>query len=65
MARNQNKSVKFDLENLEGRNLTTSLNGAASLAVAASPPAAEVSTNVAQQMMATHNYAVQTGFFLR
>jgi hypothetical protein len=64
MARKQDKSVKLSLENLEGRNLTTSLGAAASIA-AVSPPPAQVSTNLAQNMMATHNYEVQTGFFMR
>jgi hypothetical protein len=64
MAR-QDKSLKLSLENLEGRNLTTSF-GATSVAIAAvSPPPAQVSTNLAQLTMATHNYALQTGFFMR
>ena len=64
MAR-QDKSLKLSLENLEGRNLTTSL-GAASIAISAiTPPPAQVSVNLEQQTMATHNYALQTGFFMR
>ena len=63
MAR-QDKSLKLSLENLEGRNLTTSL-GAASIAISAiTPPLAQVSVNL-EQTMATHNYALQTGFFMR
>jgi len=64
MARHD-KSLKLSLENLEGRNLTTSL-GAASVALAAIPqPPAQVSANPTQLTMATHNYAMQTGFFMR
>lgn len=61
MAR-QDKSLKLSLENLEGRNLTTSL-AAASAAI--SQPPAQVSTNLTQLTMATHNYQMQTGFFMR
>jgi hypothetical protein len=64
MAR-QDKSLKLSLEDLEGRNLTTSL-GAASVAMTAiSQTPAQVSTNLTQLTMATHNYAMQTGFFMR
>jgi hypothetical protein len=64
MAR-QVKSLKLSLENLEGRNLTTSLGAASVAMVAISPPPAQMSTNLTQNSMATHNYEVQTGFFMR
>jgi hypothetical protein len=64
MARHQDKSLRLSLENLEGRNLTTSL-GAAAIAVAVISPPAQVSDNHTQNILATHNYEVQTGFFMR
>jgi hypothetical protein len=64
MAR-QDKSLKLSLENLEGRNLTTSLGAASVAAVAIAQPPAQVSTVLAQHTLATHNYALQTGFFMR
>jgi hypothetical protein len=65
MARRQDKGVRLSLENLEGRNLTTSLGAAASVASVTFSPPAEVSTNVTQNTIAAHNYQMQTGFFLR
>jgi hypothetical protein len=65
MAHQQDKGLRLSLESLEGRNLTTSLGAAASVASVALSPPAEVSTNLAQSTIATHNYEVQTGFFMR
>jgi hypothetical protein len=65
MAREQINGLRLSLENLEGRNLTTSLSGAAAVATVALSPPAEVSTNLTQQTIAAHNYEVQTGFFMR
>jgi hypothetical protein len=63
MARKQVSGLRLSLENLEGRNLMTSLAAAATVAtVAPIQTPAEVSTNLT---IATHNYEMQTGFFMR
>lgn len=63
MARKQVNGLRSSLENLEGRNLTTSLGAATSVAtIAPIQTPVEVSTNLT---IATHNYEMQTGFFMR
>jgi hypothetical protein len=66
MARGQDNRIRLSVENLEGRNLTTSLSVSGStLVVRITDASAEYQNNIKQFGLALHNYDGQTGFFLR
>ena len=64
MAREQRFRPAVNVERLEGRELTTSLSSPRAAIIAIERPPVEVRAVPAGNVMAAHNYLMNTAFFM-